>query len=155
MKLKNKRLPNHWVYGLTPRNVKKFIRDLQADFRLVEFCGTRQPLQLTDETVLFMGELNGRVDAAIWCYRLRLWGAPSQVLEGKLQQVQDSLLETVRATVVSLRGDHVDNSVRPFDCSLVFRLLDGQIYADFETKDRGTLGKSIDHFNPWWLKDAT
>ena len=151
MNLQDKRLPKGWAYGLTPKHVRQLVRDLQADFRVVEFCGPRSPLDLADETVLFLGELNCRVDVDTWCHRIRLWGAPITVMEGHRQLIRDSLLDAVKTTVGGLRLTQADTSMRPRDQSLRIRIKNGKFYPDFETKDRNSLGASIDQDDPWWL----
>jgi len=151
MKLKHKRLPRGWTYGLTPTQVKQLVRDLHADFRWVEFCGPRHPLDLADETVLFLGALNCRVDDDSWCYRLRLWGAPVDMLAGDRQSVRDSLLDAVKATVLGLRDTRADTTVHPRDQSLLFRITSVGLHPNFEFKSRDTLGMEVDRNNPWWL----
>lgn len=150
MKINNKKLPRHWTYAVSSRTVKAFIKEVQADFRIVEFCGTRRPLQLAKETVLFLGEMNGRVDGNRWCFRLRFWGCLSSDLDGHNQQAQDDVFEAAEATVLRMVNKNVDSTLRPFDHSFTFRLSGGKMNSDFEFKNRDSFGESIDQSNPWW-----
>ena len=155
LKILPKKLPKHWRYGVTSKQLKQLVCELDVDFRLVKFCGTRRPLLLRDEVVLFLGKLNARVQSGHWCYRLQLWGAPENVIGRFLNQVQKAILDDLRATILGQIKDHVDDTIRPLDRHIRFRLQDGQLVPDIKTEIRDSYGLSIDQNDQWWLDNDT
>lgn len=148
--LELKKLPKGWIYGLTPKHVRGMLRELQADFKVVEFCGTRHPVVLRDGPTLLLGQLNCRAGDDAWCFRLRLWGAPADILEPHRQRVHDMLVDAIGSTVASLRSSQVDASLKPRDQELTIKVREGDVVGCFRCVDRDSFGLSIDDSNRWW-----
>ena len=151
MHIRYKKLPKGWKYAITPRHAKQLVAETAADIRIIEYCGTRRPHPVADELVLWLGELNARVHVDHWCYRLRLWGAPEDLIKKDTHQIREAILTNLKTTILSHLHDRVDETIRPLDSSLRFRIRSGQIIPDIETKLRDTREYLFDQLHPWWL----
>jgi hypothetical protein len=78
MRFPGKKLPPHWVYVPSRREVRTLLLRLAADVRQVEFDGTGSGPSTVG---LLLGYLERRVVGGSWCFYLRLWGVPKSVVE--------------------------------------------------------------------------
>src|SRR5262245_25327479 len=87
-----KKLPPHWQFVPSKRQVRELLAQLDADMRLVEFFGTGSG-QRSDW--LSLGFVESRVEQAGWCFYIRLWG----IRETTADSAGEKLAETAVADI--------------------------------------------------------
>src|SRR5262249_52383240 len=92
-----KKLPPHWVYVPSRREVRDLLRDVTADVRRVELDGTGSG---ASSVGLLLGYLECRVVDGRWCFYLRLWGVPESALAGRRAELAQAALGAIRQSMV-------------------------------------------------------
>ncbi len=86
-----KKLPPHWLFVPSKRQVRELLAELGADVRLVEFYGTgygRNPDRLS------LGLVESRVVGGGWCFYLHLWGVREAVAGRVREELAAAALTT-------------------------------------------------------------
>jgi len=91
-----KKLPPHWVYIPSRREIRDLLRDVVADVRCVEFDGTGSGPSSVGQ---LLGYLERRVVDGGWCFYLRLWGAPESAVGKHRAELARAALEAIRQSV--------------------------------------------------------
>ena len=91
-----KKLPPHWVYVPSRREIRGLLREITADVRYVEFDGTGRG---RSSVGLLLGYLERRVADGRWCFYLRLWGAPESAVGERRAELAQAALGTIRQSV--------------------------------------------------------
>jgi hypothetical protein len=92
-----KKLPPHWVYVPSRREVRDLLRVLATDVRRVEFDGTGSG---PSSVGLLVGYLERRVADGGWCFYLRLWGVPESAVGDRRAELALAALEAIQRSVV-------------------------------------------------------
>ncbi len=92
-----KKLPPHWVYVPSRREVRDLLRGLGANVRGVKFDGTGGGL--SSFGTLLLGYLERRVADEGWCFFLRLSGVPKSALGNRHAELSCAALEAIRQSV--------------------------------------------------------
>ncbi len=139
-----KKLPPHWVYVPSRRQVRELLRDLAADVRCVEFAGTgRGPTSIG----LQLGYLERRVADDAWCCYLRLRGVPEAAVAGRRDELARAALRAIRQSVAECVATPAAAVVRPSRLHLLFEVgADGPISRCFvRSVDQNTFWAGC-----WW-----
>ena len=91
-----KKLPPHWVYVPSRREVRDLLRDLADDVCCVKLGGTGSGLSSVG---LLLGYLERRVTDGGWCFYLRLWSVPESAVGERRAELARAALEVIRQSV--------------------------------------------------------
>lgn len=154
MKPDHKKLPNGWAYLVSIRQIKDFIRQTDADVRIVEFTGTgHKPCKMTQG--LYTGAwLDARVDGGQWCYRFRFIGLPEKVLPSDRTELAELVLADIADFTSRPSGQPLDTTVLPEHRIMFFRFDDGKLSPNFSTEKQSSMDDSIEKNERyrWWEK---
>ena len=98
MNIRFTRLPPHWSYLVSRRDIKNLLADTPADVRIVDFGGTSKPRYQH----CVAGYVESRVVDRNWCFRLRFHGISDELLA----QTQEDLRAVVLADIRNFLGEH-------------------------------------------------
>jgi hypothetical protein len=113
-----KKLPPHWVYTPSPREVRGLLRDLAADVRRVDFDGTgRGPNPVGG---LLLGYLERRVVVGAWCFYLRLWGVPESAVGERRVELARAAVHAIRCSVAECLAVPATDVIKPTQLLLWF-----------------------------------
>jgi hypothetical protein len=112
-----KKLPPHWVYVPSRREIRDLLRDLAADVRRVDFDGTGSG---PSSVGLLLGYLERRVADGGWCFYLRLWGAPESAVGGRRAELARAVLGAIRQSVAECLASPPAEVVKPTQLRLWF-----------------------------------
>ncbi|MCE5269648.1 MAG: hypothetical protein LLG00_17360 [Planctomycetaceae bacterium] len=87
-----KRLPPHWVYIPSRREIRDLLRTLNADYRRVEFGGTGS---CPNSVSLLLGYVQTHVVDGAWRFYLRLWGVPEAVVNNYRDELAHAALDAI------------------------------------------------------------
>lgn len=139
-----KKLPPHWVYVPSRREVRNLLRDLGADVRRVEFGGTGSG---PSSVGLLLGYLERRVAAGRWCFFLRLWGAPESALGGHRDELARAVLEAIRQSVADCLTHPPAEVIKPTQLLLRFAVDEDRVVSGCRVKPVDQYSFSAGH---WW-----
>lgn len=144
-----RKLPPHWIYVPSRREVRTLLDRLGADVRAVEYHGTAYRPRAT---WLHLGLLEARVVEGAWCFYLRFWGLP-EALAGPLREgLSDSALGEVQRYIDACLAAWPDGSVKPTQLQLCFDLEAGLIRSACRVNE-------VDGYSyrtgEWWLGRST
>ena len=126
-----KKLPPHWLFVPSRRQVRQLAADLGTDVRLVEFFGTSHS---TNPHWISLGFVESRVVDDAWRFYLRLWGV-RDAIAGPVQ-------EELAATALAEIGKYVQGCIfqlptavnKPTQLSLAFRVTAAEIGSACTTR---------------------
>jgi hypothetical protein len=144
----SKRLPPHWLFVPTKRQLREFLAGLGADVRLVELQGT-SARGVADW--LTLGFVEARVVGGEWCFYLRLWGVRESVVGGQLGDLTQAALAAIDGYIRGCVRQPPATTIKPAQMLLAFRLGAEGIASRCRIKSAGR------HPFPtpvWWEDDA-
>jgi hypothetical protein len=118
-----KRLPPHWVYIPSWREVRKMVGDLATDVRL-EFGGTGRREDWVSRSLdqLFLGYLERRVVDKAWRFYLQLRGIREAALEGHRDELAEAAVHAIASSVHECQARQADDVVAPTQLHLCFKI---------------------------------
>ena len=140
-----KKLPAHWVYVPSPREVRGLLGELAADVRRVEFDGTGSGPNPVGR--LLLGYLERRVVDGAWCFCLRLWGVPESAVSDRRDELSRAALHAIGRSVAECLAIPATDVIKPTQLLLWF--LTGPDGVTSECK-----AKPVDRYSfsagAWW-----
>lgn len=112
-----KKLPPHWLYVPSRREVRDLLPGLTADVRRVDFAGTGSG---PSSVGLLLGYLERRVADQAWCFYLRLWGVPESAVEGRCRELAQAAVHAVERSVAECLAVPASDVVKPTQLLLRF-----------------------------------
>ena len=106
-----KKLPPHWVYVPSPREVRELLDELAADARRVEFDGTGSGPSRFGH--LLLGYLEHRVVGGAWCFYLRLWGVHESIVGDRRDELSRATIRAVRRSVAECLAIPATDVIKP------------------------------------------
>jgi hypothetical protein len=139
-----KKLPPHWVYVPSRREVRDLLRGIAADVRRVDFAGTGFG---PSSVGLLLGYLERRVADEAWCFYLRLWGVPESAVEGRSRELARAAIHAIERSVAECLAAPASDVVQPTQLLLRFQVDDGGIMpkCSIEPVDRYSFSAG-----QWW-----
>ena len=113
-----KKLPPHWVYVPSPREVRRSLGELAADVRRVEFDGTGSGPNPVGR--LLLGYLERRVVDGAWCFYLRLWGVPESAVSDRRDELSRAAVHAIRRSVAECLAVPAIDVIKPTQLLLFF-----------------------------------
>lgn len=139
------KLPAHWIFLPSKRQVRELLAELGSDVRLVEFAGTAHG-QSSDRVSI--GFIESRVFERCWCFYLRLWGVRDAVAGRVREELAATALAEIRQYLGNRAGMPPADTVKPAQLLLSFRL-EGAV-----VRSQCTLKRVSRHSfptGPWWV----
>jgi hypothetical protein len=150
MEIRIKKLPPHWRYLVSRRQIKEAVADASERIRVVEFSGTGlKPSKLTGS--LNAGQCDARIVGMDWCFRLRFRGLPENVLG----LTADDLTPKILAGVCEFLAEHTGN-VRAIPVQhgrrriLWLRSENEVLVPSFKTETLDGFWEKLELRSPWW-----
>src|SRR5438105_563222 len=113
------KLPAHWLFVPSKRQVRELLAELGTDVRLVELYGTgysRAPDRLS------LGFVESRVVEGRWCFYLRLWGVKEAVAGPVREKATAVALAEIRRYVRECTSQPPTDVSKPAQLLLALRL---------------------------------
>lgn len=134
-----KKLPPHWVYIPSRREVSELLKAMVADVRRVDLDGTgfgARPKRFTDArrtrhgengdvghaVSLLLGYVEHRVVEGAWCFYLRLWGVPESAVEGHRDELASASIHAIKQSIEGCLALPASETVKPTQLLLRFEL---------------------------------
>jgi hypothetical protein len=122
-----KKLPPHWVYVPSRREVRDLLLGLTADVRCVDFDGTGSG---PSPVGLLLGQLERRVVAGAWCFYLRLLGVPESAVGAHRHELGQAAVQAIKQSVVECLVSRPSEVIKP-----------SQLWLRFVISERGVASK--------------
>jgi hypothetical protein len=142
------KLPPHWLFLPTRRQVKAMLSELGADVRLVEFHGTgygRQPDRVS------LGFVEARVIDSGWAFYLRLWGLREPPAEGVSESLATAALAEIGRYIRECVRQKPPDIVKPAQFRLSFRIISDEITSECKAR-------KVDRYSyptrEWWKSES-
>ena len=149
MEIRFKRLPPHWHYVVSRREIKDAIADASADIRVIEFSGTgHKPSKLTAGHYT-AGQCDSRFVGTNWCFRLQFWGLPDNVVGLAADDLAPKILAGVR-DFLSEHSGNVASAVHGRRRILFLRSENEVLVPSFKTKALSGWWEKLEQNTPWW-----
>lgn len=162
MEILFKKLPPHWRYLVSRRQIKDAVAGASQRIRTIEFSGTGgKPSKVIEFSgpghklhkvggSYYAGECNARFVGTDWCFRLKFWGIPEDVLG----LTTDDLTPKVLAGVGEFLAEHTGNvnimSNRGRRRILWLRPENGVLVPSFKTETLDAFWENLELHKPWW-----
>lgn len=116
-RLSGKKLPPHWVYVPSRREIRDLLRLAPGDVRRVDFDGTGSGLSPVG---LLLGYLERRVVDSEWCFYLRLWGVPESAVGERRGDLAVEAVHAIRQSIADCLATPSAAVVKPTQLLLWF-----------------------------------
>jgi hypothetical protein len=113
------KLPPHWLFVPSNRQVRGLLAGLGADVRLVEFYGTEYRGH-TDRVAI--GFVHSRVVEGRWCFYLHLWGVRESGAGPVRNKLAAAALSEIERYLRECESQQPASTVKPEQLYLSFRL---------------------------------
>jgi hypothetical protein len=114
-----KKLPPHWVYVPSRKEVRDLLSGLVADVRRVEFGGRGFG---PSRVGLRLGYLEHRVVDGAWCFYLRLCGLPQSAVQGRRSELAQAALHDLSQSVARCLAVPAASVVEPSQLHLLYEV---------------------------------
>jgi hypothetical protein len=122
----SKKLPPHWIYVPSRRQVRTLLNTLVADVRCVQFDGTgRHP----GPVGMLLGYLERRVIEKAWCFYLRFWGVPEAAVADQRDALAAVALRAIGDSVAECLAQPAADVIKPTHLLLRFSVQAANIVA--------------------------
>lgn len=115
-----KKLPPHWVYIPSPREVRELLGELAANVLRVEFDGTGGGP--TTYGAFLLGYLERRVVDGAWCFYLSLRGVPESTAGDRRAELARAAINAIRRSVAECLAVPATEEIKPTQLLLWFRV---------------------------------
>jgi hypothetical protein len=144
MEILFKRLPAHWRYLVSRRQIKEAVADVRESIRMIDFAGTgERPCKITGSC--FAGTCESRFVDTGWCFRLTFQGLPDDVLGDAADDLTLQVLAGVREFLSEHREKVSTRRVGRYRCLLLWPE-NGRLVPSFST----SWYERQDEILPWW-----
>jgi hypothetical protein len=143
------KLPPHWVFVPSKRQVQELLAELGADVRLVEFYGTGYR---RDTDRVSLGFVESRVVEGSWCFYLRLWGVRDAVADPVREQLAAAALAEVARYIRECAGRPPAEVVKPAQLYLSYRIGPGGLRS--ECRVLAVAKRSSFPTRAWWAGES-
>lgn len=140
-----KKLPPHWVYIPSPREVRESLGDLAADVRRVEFAGTGSGPNAAGR--LLLGYLERRVVDGAWGFYLRLWGVPESAAGDRRADLARAAINAIGRSAAECLAVPAAEAIKPTQLLLWFQVGSGGVTPECEVKPVDQYSFSA---GSWW-----
>jgi hypothetical protein len=151
MEIEFKPLPKHWSYLISSGTAKRIVHEMDIDCRLVQYMGTqKKPAKIIDG-LYSVGNLDARLIEANWCFRLRLWGLPDQIISSFKEKLGMFIAEDIKSFVLDRKMEFVGSTSFSLDRRFYFRIVDNNFLPEFSTKTIRGIDEKWANRSPWWI----
>jgi hypothetical protein len=143
-----KKLPPHWSYIPSKRQVRALLDRLEADVRVVEYHGTAYRPR---GKWVCLGFLEARVVERAWCFYFRFWGLPDALAGPVRECLSDSALGEAQCFIGACLARRPRETIKPRQLHLSFAVEDGLIRS-------ACRAKVVDRYSyptgDWWMDSS-
>jgi hypothetical protein len=139
------KLPPHWLFVPSKRQVRNLLAELDADVRRVEFYGTGYG-HITDR--LSLGFVESRVIEGRWCFYLHIWGIRESVAEPMRDELTVTALVEIGQYIRKCISEPAAGTIKPAQLYLSFRLESGGVQAACSVSP---VRKTLFPTGSWWV----
>lgn len=143
------KLPRHWLFVPTKRQVRELLTDLGADVRLVELYGTGYGRSVDRFSI---GFVESRVVDGGWCFYLHLWGVREAVAGPVREELAAAALAEIGRYIRGCAGQPPADVVKPAQLYLSFRIEAGEVRPECRVSPVGKT--SSFPTRAWWITGA-
>lgn len=144
-----KKLPPHWLYAPSRRQVRKLLSTLGADVRHVRLNGTGRGPWSSGSFLL--GYLEHRVIEGAWCFYLCLWGVPESAVAGHRDELAQAALDAIGRSVAECLANPATEVVKPTQLLLWFQVGEENVIS--KCRVDAVDGYSFSAGN-WWASES-
>jgi hypothetical protein len=141
------KLPPHWLFVPSKRQVRDLLAGLDADVRRIEFYGTAYG-HSTDR--LSIGFVESRVIEGSWWFCLRLWGARESVAGPVREELAAAALAEIEGYIRKCVSAPAADVVKPSQLYLSFRVESGDVHSQCRVSLVGK--RSSFPTGSWWVR---
>jgi hypothetical protein len=150
MQIEFKTLPTGWSYLLSRKTVKQLVTDLDIDFHLVEYLGTRRKPSKITSGLYSGGGLDARGLETGWCFRLQLCGLLDRILSNQQEELSAFMQEDIRVFVTDRKLEIPASSYPTLDRRFFLRFEEDLLVPGFSTWKIEGLEDLWAKRSPWW-----
>lgn len=143
-----KKLPPHWAYVPSWRQLRELMRRSPGDFRRVELDGTGSG---PSPAGLLLGYLERRVAGGAWCFYLRLWGAPESAVGSHRADLASAAIWAIEQSVSDCLASPPSEVARPTQLLLRFAVGEGGVVPRCDVKPVDRYSFSAGR---WWERPS-
>ena len=114
-----KKLPPHWIYVPSRRQVRDLLRSINTDVRRVEFNGTGSG---HGSVGVLLGYVERRVVDGAWAFSLRLWGVPEADVSDRAAALAQAALAAIQASIEECAASPAAETIQPTQVHLWFEI---------------------------------
>lgn len=141
VRMRGKKLPPHWVYVPSPRQIRALLEELHLDRSVVGLSGTGGG---PGAAGLTLGFLLREVREAAWEFRLTLWGVPEDAVGDRSDLLTAAALGVIRERIMECVVQPAIEAVKPTQTWLRFAVTPDAIVSRCSTHE-------INYGRPgWW-----
>lgn len=119
-----KKLPPHWVYVPSPREIRSLLNEFSGGIRRMELGGTGWDCSSSGQ--LSLGFLERRVVDNTWCFYINISGVRESAVDGRRDEISRAVIKAVRRSIVECSAIPAADWIKPTQLDLWFRIdLDG------------------------------
>jgi hypothetical protein len=148
VRIGGKKLPPHWVYVPSRRQVRDPLCSIGADVRRVEFGGTGSG---HGSVGVLLGYVERRVAGGAWTFYLRLWGVPETDLSGRAAELAQAALAAIGASVAECAASPAAETIKPTQVLLRFEIGEAGVTSRVSVEPLGQFSFSS---GTWWADPA-
>jgi hypothetical protein len=138
------KLPPHWLFVPSKRQVRDLLRRLDADVRLVEFHGTHIDRMAGR---LCLGYMEARAVDGGWRFYLRVWGVREAAVGPIREEVAGAALAEIERCIRDCLDRPPADIIKPSQLSLSFRVDPDGVHSECRTR---VLGRHSYSPHAWW-----
>jgi hypothetical protein len=143
-----KKLPPHWVYVPSPREIRTLLNEFPGGIRRMELGGTGWDCSSSGQ--LSLGFLERRVVDRTWCFYIKIWGVRESAVDGRRDEISRVVIEAVRRSIVECSAIPAADWIKPTQLSLWLDIcLDG-VHSKCSNR-------TVPYFYPtgsWWMSSS-
>lgn len=138
------KLPPHWLFVPSKRQIKELLAGIGADVRLVEMYGTGSSRSLDRVS---LGYVESRVVQAGWCFYLRIWGVKEAIVGSTRDEIAAAALQSIGEYIRECVKRPPADVTKPTQMLLVFRMGAEGVRTCCHTK---VVGRYSFRSPTWW-----
>jgi hypothetical protein len=139
------KLPQHWLFVPSKRQVRNLLAGLDANVRRVEFYGTGYG-HSTDR--LSLGYVESRVVDGSWCFYLHIWGVRESAARPAREGLAIAALAEIERYVRKCMSEPAADTIKPAQLYLSFRFESGDVQPACSVL---AVGKRSFPTGSWWV----
>ncbi len=115
-----KKLPPHWVYVPSPREIRSLLNEFSGGIRRMELGGTRR--DFSSSGLISLGYLERRVVDGAWCFYIYLQGVPESAVNGRRDEISRAAVLAIKRSIAECLMIPPNDLIKTTHLNLWFRI---------------------------------